>query len=407
MSGARGTAASAMVGAALATLLSACALPPPYAALTAHGTVRADSPELAAQASATLESVVPRLRALLPGTRELRPEIWIQEEPWAYLWQAPSSSMIAFSMARLGRIHMPPEADAAERALVVAHECVHVLLDASWRPLPAMLEEGLCELVASELVPGQAAAVRGRWHALAAMAMGGLDFQVQWSLQLPQGVPVSFGRLNVADLDLAAALAVDPTLPADAPVAWTYTMRGIGYVLVERIVRDRGYAGLHELVVRADGAPETRVPAPDAEEARAGIAARGGALVPMGELLAAARLDEDPATGQALARASIDADGLRAAVIAASQYLAPFVRREALVVGAALRAASGEGSGPDLDAALSAREFLRAGDPWLRLGADGPGVRLLDIPEFVEEYDRLPGDRGPEERSLVAQPPVE
>jgi hypothetical protein len=148
----------------------------------------------------------------------------------------------------------------------LVHELTHALLGPSWSTLPPALEEGLCELAevpfaGCEVAAGRLGAAAGRRNV--SFAVGRADtsggyvpvVSVVFALVLPSSTP---------DEQLESGLSVREILSREAygelsrhEAAHFY---GVGYFLVDRIVRLRGVGGLHELCVRAAEAGERQVP---------------------------------------------------------------------------------------------------------------------------------------------------
>jgi hypothetical protein len=247
---------------------AACrAEPPPLAIEGTHGSVRATSLESAKRGEEWVAALVPAIRAALPATRERTLDVWLQQE--IELWRgSPYPGHVAgvADHAR-GRIHVR-DGDAQLEAHL-AHEIVHLLLEDSWRPLPAALEEGLCDFTACAVVERGAPTLRV-WRLLeAAGALGGLDVVVE--VRLPRGgaarartetLPLRWKLAEERPLDLAATLALDDSeLFTRSTEDGGSGIYGIGYFLVSRIAQRRGIEGLHGLCRSASREQRPMVPA--------------------------------------------------------------------------------------------------------------------------------------------------
>ncbi len=211
---------------------TACHAPSPRIAVDSPwGEVRADELSTAANLVQDLERMFPRVRDLLPATRDVLPEIWVQDVPTYYRWWEHDDAD-GFFVPGTNRIHL--RALAANGTL--EHELVHLLLDETWSTLPAAVEEGLCDLVSVELVPSTGPAVRASRASGASLALGGLTFAIDyrgWT---------SLARISAEPVDPLGALASHRADPASA--TRDREVRGVGFLVAERIVERHGYRGL-------------------------------------------------------------------------------------------------------------------------------------------------------------------
>lgn len=274
---------------ALALIVSAgCqVLPPPHAADAPPGLVRAGSPEEARRVAAMLERLAPAVLERLPGSRAQDLEVWVQESPAIYRFaRSTYADADGFYAADPRRIHLRSAADDVERTL--AHELVHASLGRAWRSLPGTIEEGLCDAISAELVPGGAARMRAGRISSACLATGGLlldlDVYVAESSAAP-GARLSYhARMKLEgdpprEVDPLLVFEVEAGLSSskvggDAKKAYY----GLAFLVVDRAVERVGVAGLYALCERARDA--RREVSPD-------------------ELLAAAGLDRDPQSWRA------------------------------------------------------------------------------------------------------------
>lgn len=263
----RGRARPKALAVALLAALGACAAPPPAAAVDASfGVVRAGTAAEARQVSDVSKELIERVRALVPGLLDRRIEVWVQPEIELVRGEPYPEHIAGMTDFERGRIHV--RTDDARLAVHLAHELVHALLGASWRALPGVLEEGLCDLVAA-LVAGE----EGREHHVkrvveAAALFGGYDVILELdgprrSLLEPRGVRtrlrLSFDR--VSGLSASQVLRLDDEGVFDRATSDEGVgLYGIGYLVAYRIVQSGGFAALHELCRRAAAAGESQIP---------------------------------------------------------------------------------------------------------------------------------------------------
>lgn len=253
------------------------------------GVVRARNEEEARSVARALDEFLPAIALELPDARRAitRPgagartlEVWVQEEPALYVFPSSTAYRDAdgFFSDRLGRIHLRAGSDDVERTLV--HELVHASLGSSWHALPGTLEEGLCDVIASRLVPQSAARLRAGRLLAAALGIGGLDIEIRTPEVAGAEDPVSEPRLVQRILPAEGAVDdLDPlevfrtragissaSIGSDRKKA----LYGLAFLVAERVIERRGIRGLHELVVGTE--PKDMA----------------------GELLAAAELTRDP-----------------------------------------------------------------------------------------------------------------
>ena len=243
---------------ALALLASAgCqVLPPPHAADAVPGVVRAGSPAEARRVAQMLERLAPAVVARVPGSRARDLEVWVQESPAIYRFALSAyADADGFYADEPRRIHLRSAADDVERTL--AHELVHASLGRAWRALPGTIEEGLCDAVSAELVPGGAARMRAGRISSACFATGGLTLDLD--VWLPESRGVRGGRLSFharmklegdppREIDPLDVFEVEAGLSSsrvdgDAKKAFY----GLAYLIVDRAIERVGLEGLHEL----------------------------------------------------------------------------------------------------------------------------------------------------------------
>jgi len=148
-------------------VLSACASihVPPCTVTSDWGIARADTPELAEELSSGIESVAPRILAVIPRTARTTLDVRLVSHihPCVSLdirgacVEGPTGSWIEIE-------HVDHHKDQS----TLAHELVHLCLGPDWDPLPPALEDGLANLVQSTLFPEEM--VESRLHFVSAMS---------------------------------------------------------------------------------------------------------------------------------------------------------------------------------------------------------------------------------------------
>lgn len=251
--------------------LPGCQGAPEVAVDTPYGRARAGSLEQAEELARLLSVHGPRVRALLPDTRAVDPEVWLEDfsrdselaaRPEVVGLAAPGSARI--------RIREGPL--SVDAGFVLVHELVHALMGESWAPLPALVKEGLCDTVACRLVPGAAAGVAGIRLFDAASHHPGLALELSW----------------FSPDDPARARVTIPVTSSGDGVPWDELGRagpgvslhdqrqpyGAGWLVTERIVERIGFDGLHGLCRAATAQGLPVVPVSWIQEA-AGLSAGG------------------------------------------------------------------------------------------------------------------------------------
>ncbi len=341
--------------------LTGCrAAPPPCEASVALGCVRAETPTEAWRVAAQLTELGPRVRDALPGTREGPVEIWVQRKLRLFRGRSESDHTFGFTVVGTKRIHLRGKSELQRHFLV--HELVHSLLGEEWRPLPGVLEEGLADLVATQLVPEAAPRVRtARLLRTAGWLGGGLPAAVV--LRAPGGPAGSLRtvRWNLsisapggrdAGLSVQDALRISTVALASSGISeeTEQILRGLGFLLCDRIVDRGGYPALRDLCLRASREGHSRVPA--------------------GWVFQAAGLGPDRADLLEAVRAAwVGIDPAEVAAQISDDLVA--------VLGGQLRAR------PDAE---SPREWLATRDPRLDLG--GESLRLAEVEPVVRAIER-------------------
>lgn len=325
--------------------LPACLAPPPrHHVAASQGQVLGDSMGQARLVAELLDDLAPRVRRLLPGTRDAPLEVWVQRRLELYRNWSVDDDVPAFTVEGEHRIHML-ENDPRDLSAALAHELVHALLDESWASLPPVLEEGLADWVQEVLHPELAASLRADHLAKAGSAFGGLPFGL-WQPGGLGGRQLARFRFPTG-VDLGEPLG-DPVVAIDgggrtrSSIWQPYEVSvsdprlyGIGYVAVVSAIERIGLRGLH---------------------ARCAAASARGERLAAADLLAAGGLTDDPDHW----RQEIVQRVGRGELLALGSTLAPFLRDL-------------------LDGRVADDEGERAGDLWRQrpnLGLEGGAVRL-------------------------------
>lgn len=257
----------------LLALLPGCMTTAPRVVVqAAHGLVRADTPGQARTVAGLLDTLAPRVRALLPDTRSGPVEIWVQQELSLYTHWSVDQAVPAFTVEGERRIHMA-ENSSRELSAALAHELVHALLGEGWATLPPVAEEGLADWVQEVLHPDLASSMRADHLAKASAAFGGLRFGL-WCPRSVQGGrrlaaftfpgPVD-GQEPINDpqqaIDQGSRRSTEASIwrPYEVSVS-DPRLYGIGYLTVARVVERVGLPGLYALCRRADEEGLERVP---------------------------------------------------------------------------------------------------------------------------------------------------
>ncbi len=288
----------------------ACAAPPPPAAAIEgrRGTVRAESRFRASQVSAMADALVPRVRGLLPGTRDCKVEVWVVDELTTNIGTSYPQHVAAVSDHANSRVMVRNDDDRLE--LHLAHELVHVLLDESWDALPGVIEEGICDLVAAILVEDGGREHHVRRLLEAAAFCGGLDAVVE----LDRPTPASSAHERRMSARVRLSIDAPPELPIDRALALDDAgvferatgddgtqVYGLGYLVTACIVSRAGFEGLHDACVASSKS--------------------GRPMVPSSALLALSGLENDPTRLRAAIGAMMPEDDLpQFAVLLADQF---------------------------------------------------------------------------------------
>ncbi len=320
--------------------------------------VRAAGRGVAVDVARMLAEVKPAVLAALPGTRDKQLEVWVQDELSLFRGEMAGHDVDGFHVVDTGRIHLRRASPERMRA-TLAHEVVHALVEAPWRCLPPVVEEGVADWVATQVCRETAARIRAGRLSDAGGALGGL------SMRLHVDMPSIYGRTALPSrilLSTDAQLELDSIFAAhvhglDALKASTDVRPGLygcGFLLVDRIVEERGIEHLYDLCRRAHAA--------------------GQPLVGREDLLAAARL--------AMSARSWTLAAARALSVADVHELGRRHARNLVALLDKLRMSGGDdGGGADLLATYRPQWGPTWGDSRVLL-ADIPAVRaVLDVTE--------------------------
>lgn len=269
----------------LAVVTGCLAPPPPIAVNTDFGEVRAERDEDALEVAELLMEMAPQIQEILPGCQDRRVDVWVQERLRLYRWQERTESVRGFTLLAnefdATRIHLR---GGGQSSWYLAHELVHALIDESWRPLPALLEEGLADVVAEELNPQYASHIRAHRLFNVSLLTEGLLLDVAWAE--PNNGPRRHWprrgatlRVMVVPGEGEPTEAIDPLIMRELLSADRSTLHnafhelpesyyGLAWLIVSRITDRVGLSGLHEMCVAAT--------------------ANGHSVIPLDELLAAA-----------------------------------------------------------------------------------------------------------------------
>ena len=258
--------------------------PPPIVVATPYGNVRADSERTAAEFADLYEELAPRVRAALPGSQDREVDVWVQSELMVYRNQVRPESVRGFTLLsdefEARRIHLKEE---GQSSWYFSHELVHALIGEGWDRLPAILEEGLADVVAEQLNRGDSNHIRAHRLLNASAFTGGIGIRIAYSFPRADVSPREWER-RVHAATIRAGEPMDRGLIRDlleTPRSRLHRkwpempepFYGIAWLIVSRIVERRGTEGLLELCRLAE--------------------VRGHDLVPADWLLAAAEIEID------------------------------------------------------------------------------------------------------------------
>jgi hypothetical protein len=154
-------------------------------------------------------------------------------------------------MRRTGRIHVLPIEEPL-RSHVLAHELIHLLRTDAWAVLPPYVEEGLADTAAFEVEPFQSYQLRALRLASALQPWYTVNY---WRSRTAHGLTNSIQvTLPRVDIDPVEALLADRatfSIYRKGEATLDPIFRGLGYVVVSRIVERHGFDGFYALCERS------------------------------------------------------------------------------------------------------------------------------------------------------------
>jgi len=258
---------SAVVALALAG--AGCVTPPAFTAREGDVIVRAPDEQLARELIEEVEELRDALSERIPGLLPGGVEIWLQDELVSQRYR-PRDSDTTRAFTVQPWLNGVPEIHVVEDSWheLLPHELVHAWLGPDWDPLPAVLEEGLCDLMTEELGPYPGlAAIR----LPPAVARHQVLVRFLWDERDAQGAPLAreISQLRAGTERYTEVITPEQALSLDSVSSLgserdpdvTTQLYGHGYVLARCIVERQGVAGLHALCERARRKGLKRVPA--------------------------------------------------------------------------------------------------------------------------------------------------
>jgi hypothetical protein len=243
--------------------IASCRAAPTSAVRTPYGEARAERPDEARQLALLLSDLAPRVRDLLPDCRSRTTDVWLDDLLGG---DAPDGrpEVVGLTSLESGRIHLRRDRLGLDADFILAHELVHAHLGPSWKPLPAILKEGLCDVVAARLAPTSAVRVRAVRLVDASFSDPGMALELTYSEPGGAGrtrVPIPISGQDRFDpvpaLGLAGGGIQAHEVPGDESALYGY-----GLLVTDRIVSFIGLEGLHELCLRSTSAGHEVVPTP-------------------------------------------------------------------------------------------------------------------------------------------------
>lgn len=311
----------------LAVLLGGCWVSPPPAAVTSQvGMIRARTADEADHIGRLSEEIVDRMRERMPGLRVRSVDVWLLEEMTPYWGERYPSHIAGMTEYESGRIYL--RRGDPDLEVHLAHELVHALLDNEWRILPGVVEEGLCDLIAAEVVDDG-----GRRHAVqrlveASAFFGGFDVRLELA-DAEEPLLSTSHRIRI-QFDGEVAISADDALKLDDEGVFDLATQsegvgvyGLGF-LVALAVTDRvGIQGLRRICERASAQGLGQVPSARLLREGGIIPTRSGYLKAVDRHLRAAMLPELAyVLRQGLAEASLEIAGGDGSYVDVEDFLA-------------------------------------------------------------------------------------
>lgn len=209
-------------------------------------TVHAESPELARRIAQAVERSMPTIQTLGSLANRESGHIYVRcqleggIDGTTHLWPNRAS------------IDLLVQPGFGSVDALVAHELTHYWLGPTWRRLPGVVEEGLCEVVADQVDP-ESAPARRAWHAAHLMSAIADGVRLELPVWIDGRLTVTGGRiwrtLDKSQLHLDdRALQLSLEQLASFSSANRSALTSFGYLLASRIGIDR----LHEMCLDAE-----------------------------------------------------------------------------------------------------------------------------------------------------------
>lgn len=253
-----------LIVALLGLVSPACSIsPPPIAVASETGTVRAYEAGSGAALAESMDRLVPEIRAMIPGTKNVPADIWLQRDLRMSRFHSVPDSVNGLTVGN-DRILLRESDERLHETL--CHELVHHLLDDSWETLPTVIEEGLCERVSEELASDDPVAFRSRRLATALHGSGKLggSISIQFApddgLQFVASIPFQTESSSEGGMKIIDSLSLRGGYSEISAGNINATHYAIGYWIVDRIVRTDDYRALHRLTQRASSEGLRSVP---------------------------------------------------------------------------------------------------------------------------------------------------
>ncbi len=240
-----------------------------------HGVVRAEDPAQADEVAALVRAALPSVQAL-PGTHRRPLVLHVVEQlpnelmdgATFHIVDLPDDAGNGSDTYPLEWIEICADALPRRRLSLIAHELTHFYLGEVWGVLPQVVEEGLAQLVSTQVDPRYGAEIRvENAVALATAISGGLTVEMPRPAEASapaDGEPELVPWWVSGEVDTSQLPTAREALALDANGMWTIedagsqrVLYGLGYLLASRI----GVDGLYALCQRARAEGLERVPA--------------------------------------------------------------------------------------------------------------------------------------------------
>jgi hypothetical protein len=254
-----------LCGLFLLVLASCATAPPRVSSEHASGLVRAESSAQAERFADLVAEIQPQVVEAVPGAVDRQTEVWVQRRLRHRTGAPAPENVKGFTLIgrdhRRGRIHLRQDTEHPEWFL--AHELVHALLGPEWRPLPGVLEEGLCDAVAAELNPAIAPRIRALRAIEASIYFGRMRLVLRHEdPRSPRELEVWFHYdRGPVDAPVAELLAYDTLKLKERFSRVPDALYGLGFVIATRIQERGGLEVLHGLSREAQQLGKPVIPA--------------------------------------------------------------------------------------------------------------------------------------------------